>query len=158
MIEADQIITQARTWLGTSFVHQGRSKKTSTASGGVDCIGLIIGVAGELDIKAKDGITPLVQYDQVNYSRSPDGETLKKELDAHFIAVELDDIRVADILLTRIVESPQHVGFVGDYVHGGLSFIHAYQTENKVVEHRLDALWMRRVVAAYRFYDASLGV
>jgi hypothetical protein len=42
---------------------------------------------------------------------------------------------------------------VGDYVHGGLSLIHAYNGAgvNKVVEHRLDESWRRRIVAAWQF-------
>jgi len=47
-VTKQQIILQARTWLGTKYHHQGRLKKSKAGAGGVDCIGLIIGVIDEL--------------------------------------------------------------------------------------------------------------
>jgi cell wall-associated NlpC family hydrolase len=38
-------VTEARTWVGTPFKHQGRTKGV-----GVDCLGIVLGVAEELDI------------------------------------------------------------------------------------------------------------
>jgi hypothetical protein len=41
------------------------------------------------------------------------------------------------------------LGFIGDYEFGGLSMIHAYAWSRKVVEHRLDDVWRRRIVALF---------
>jgi cell wall-associated NlpC family hydrolase len=42
----DDIVRQARTWIGTPFHHQARLK-----SKGCDCLGLIVGVVDELGLK-----------------------------------------------------------------------------------------------------------
>ena len=36
----DDVVKEARTWIGTPFVHQGRTKGLAC-----DCLGLMIGVA-----------------------------------------------------------------------------------------------------------------
>jgi hypothetical protein len=50
---------------------------------------------------------------------------------------------------------PQHVGLIGNYVHGGLSLIHACSKTGRVIEHRLDDRHMKRLVAAYRLPGVS---
>ncbi len=66
-ITQQQIISQARTWLGTKYHHQGRLKKSARGFGGVDCIGLVIGIIDELGIQDGDG-NSLVHADETNYS------------------------------------------------------------------------------------------
>jgi uncharacterized protein YijF (DUF1287 family) len=60
---------------------------------------------------------------------------------------------IGDVVWMRFEKEPQHLGIVGDYVHGGLSLIHAYNGAgvNRVVEHRLDDTWRARIVAAWRY-------
>ncbi len=41
----EQIAAASRSWIGTAFHHQGRTKKTTGHKGGVDCLGLLVGVA-----------------------------------------------------------------------------------------------------------------
>ena len=65
-VTQEDIINQARTWLGTKYHHQGRLKKSSRGDGGVDCIGLVIGIIDELGIQDGDG-NSLVAADEVNY-------------------------------------------------------------------------------------------
>lgn len=64
-IKPEQIAAQARTWLGTHYHHQGRLKKSERGKGGVDCIGLIIGIIDELGIQDGDG-NSLVSADETN--------------------------------------------------------------------------------------------
>jgi cell wall-associated NlpC family hydrolase len=142
------IITEARSWIGTRFVHQGRVKKSVESQGGCDCIGLIIGVATACNIKCK-GIA-LSGIDNKNYSRNPDGINLRKSLDEYLIQVAIEYIHPGDVLLMRINKHPQHVAFVGDYANGGLSLIHCHTQARGVVEHVLDDYWAKRVVAGYR--------
>lgn len=146
-----QIIIEARSWIGTRFHHQGRIKKTENSKGGCDCIGLIIGVASNLDIKCKG--RPLVSFDRTNYSRIPDGESLKNSLDYCLSPINIDSIQLADILLMRINKEPQHVAFVGVNDEGGLSLIHCYMQARGVVEHALDGYWKQKIVAAYSLLD-----
>jgi NlpC/P60 family putative phage cell wall peptidase len=131
------VVTEARTWLGTRFHHQGRLKGV-----GVDCAGLVVGVAEAMGLQVQD---------RTDYTRQPDGTMLQETCDAQLIQIALEDIRPGDVLLMRFEQEPQHLAFVGDYEFGGLSLIHAYAQSRKVVETRLDDVWLARVVAAYRF-------
>ncbi len=65
------IVACARGWIGTRFHHQGRIKKTESHKGGVDCLGLLAGVAAELDLLGSDGM-PLIAADETDYAHQPD--------------------------------------------------------------------------------------
>lgn len=127
-----EILAEARTWLGTPFHHQGRVKGV-----GVDCVGLIVGVLRTL------GHAPL---DQTGYGREPHAGLLEAALEAQLMRVALDAAQPADVLLLRFVREPQHVGLLTEA--GGI--IHTYERVGRVVEHRLDEAWRRRLVRAYR--------
>lgn len=145
MTTSNDILTEARSWIGTRFHHQGRVKKTAAHSGGCDCLGLVVGVASALQLRAKNGGF-ITNSDRFDYGRAPDGATLQTSLEACLFAVPLVEIQPADVLLLRFEKEPQHVGLMGEG-----TLIHCYAAARKVVEHRLDALWHNRIVAAYRF-------
>lgn len=63
------VIAAARGWLDTPFHHQGRLKGV-----GVDCIGLVVGVARELGV----GI-----YDEAELARQPREGRLRAALNEH---------------------------------------------------------------------------
>lgn len=145
------IIVEARSWIGTAFHHQGRVKKTGGHKGGCDCIGLIIGVARALQIAGADGVM-LADCDVIGYGRFPDGIRLYQALRFHLQEISLSQAQPADIVLFRFDENPQHVGFISDYPEAGsLGLIHCYAQVRRVVEHRLDALWQEKQVAAFSF-------
>lgn len=156
IITSEDIITQARSWLGTRFHHQGRLKKTTNTAGGVDCIGLVIGVIAELGLYDAEGQKPLSHYDRTDYSMLPDGKRLKAAIEEHFDSIPITNIAPADMLLFRFQDNPQHVGFVSDYVQGGLGLIHCHARSKKVVEHGLTDVWRNMTVAAYRFKKEHL--
>jgi cell wall-associated NlpC family hydrolase len=54
--------------------------------------------------------------------------------------------RSGDVLLMRFSADPQHFGFFS--TRGQM--IHSYAQARRVVEHRIDLLWQRRVVGVYR--------
>lgn len=144
LMRPECIVEEARTWLGTRFHHQGRVKGV-----GVDCAGLVVGVAQAVGVSITDCS---------DYTRIPDGELLKKLCDQQLTSITRNDIAMGDVLLFRIEREPQHLAIVGNYVShslrdcgdGFLSMIHAYAPARCVVECRLDAVWMQRLVAAYR--------
>jgi len=144
MATREEIVREARTWLGTSFHHQGRIKNV-----GCDCIGLVVGVVHELDIPSLDGNGKLSQHDNTNYGRMPDGKSLKAQLDRFLNPISLKDIQPGDILLLKFEKEPQHVAIISDYHGSGLGMIHCYAQSRKVVEHRLDDLWKDRIISAY---------
>ena len=76
MPDSTTMVTQARTWLGTPFHHQARLKGK-----GCDCLGLIVGVVDELGLKNEQGEF-LAGFDEVTYSKEPDGAYLVQKLTA----------------------------------------------------------------------------
>lgn len=148
MVRAEDIVNEARTWLGTPFHHQGRVK-----GAGVDCVG----VPGE-SARAKGCA---VMYPTA-YSRLPDGITLEAELDRQMHIVwqrgmgdPLDALQPADVLLFRMPKLPRHVGLYAGVVGGEPRFIHATSDAGRVVEVNLDAYWLRALRKVYRFKEVG---
>jgi cell wall-associated NlpC family hydrolase len=131
-----EIVSCARSYLGTPFHHAGRVKGV-----GVDCAGLVICVAHELGYTGPD----LMAYTE--YSQAPDGHTLRRLLREALRPKSLTKpLLPGDVLLMRFAREPQHVALVTD-----LGIVHAYTGVGRVVEHRLDEVWQRRIVAAFAF-------
>jgi len=126
------ITAEARSWLGVPFLHQGRSRA------GVDCAGLVICVCRALGALPPD-------FDVTGYTRQPDG-SMQAACERYLQPAQAAP---GGIFVMRYEGEPQHMGFYADYRHGGLSVVHAVHASGRVVEHRLDALWRRRVVASY---------
>jgi len=164
-ITGQQIIDQARTWLGTKYHHQGRLKKSSRGDGGVDCIGLVIGIIDELGISDGSG-NSLVAADETNYSMYPEQGRLVKSIQQHLREVAKDKMRVGDVLLFKTFKDPQHVGLLSEYPSGGhahegaqiqhLGLIHCNSSAGKVVEQPLTETWERMLTHIYRFKNKQL--
>jgi NlpC/P60 family putative phage cell wall peptidase len=148
MSHGNLIVNEARSWIGTRFVHQGRVKKNASNRGGCDCIGLVVGVADNVGIMYHG--SKLSQYDRLDYAKMPDGTQLEEAFCIYLDRIKIDEIRPADILMFRFNKDPQHVGIIGD-CGDDFSLIHCYLQARKVVEHRLDEHWYNRIVAAFRF-------
>ncbi|MEQ1790548.1 MAG: hypothetical protein ABL857_08900 [Rickettsiales bacterium] len=140
-----EIVACARGWIGTRFHHQGRLKKTDTHKGGVDCLGLLIGVAEELNL-------PFTKYDETSYSHYPDTQKLRTNLASLMQEVPIENIEIGDILLLNVDGNPQHLAIVSDF-SGKFDIIHAYAPARSVVEHVLDTWWRERIVAVFRVAD-----
>lgn len=136
------VVRVAQEWIGTPFHHCGRVKGL-----GVDCAGLLIGVARELGL-----VSP--EFDVNDYGRVPDGSTLTRFCKQYLDPIPKNLLRSGDVLVMAIDEDPQHLGIINDYKHGGNSLIHAACRRDgvgEVIETRL--MWHRRqrFVAAYSF-------
>jgi cell wall-associated NlpC family hydrolase len=140
LVSGADVVACARTWIGTPFQHQQRIKGLA-----VDCAGLVIGVAREL------GLVP-AEFDVTHYSRQPDGVSIQRWCQEHMLCVEQSAMRPGDVVVVAFDVRPQHLGIVGNYWHGGMSMIHAYEHAmvHKVVEHRLLFSQAMRFSAAYR--------
>lgn len=155
---SDKIMAEARSWLGTKFHHQGRLKKSKDNQGGCDCIGLIIGIASRLQLLSKlEGGLLLKDYDNISYPKMPDGQNLYYQLSLHLKEINIEQLQVGDILLFKFNENPQHVALISNNTtcNSGkaLNIIHAYIKAKKVVEHRLDEIWQKRIISAFRFKE-----
>lgn len=129
MMHGEQVVAAARQWLGTPWHHQGRVRGV-----GVDCVGVIIGVARDLGLST---------FDVTGYARRPAPGEVAGGCEAHLkpVAAALP----GDVLLFHVDGQPQHMGFVTD-----IGVLHAFAPMRRVVEHGLDDGWRAKIVAAYR--------
>lgn len=132
MLNKEITIAAARGCIGTPFHHQGRQK-----GAGLDCIGLVIHALSEggMDIA-----------DNLDYGRSPQAGKLEEALLAHGF-FEVTEQQAGDVLLFRILRSPQHVGLAATESR----FVHAYAPLGRVIETELGPLWQRRLCGIYRY-------
>lgn len=154
-VTKQQIILQARTWLGTKYHHQGRLKKSKAGAGGGDCIGLIIGVIDELGLQDGEG-NPLSRHDEFNYSMYPERGRLVGAIQKHLREVPEEKMTQGDVLLFRTFRDPQHVGLLTEYPTGGAGLIHCNSSAGKVVEQPLSDAWLRMLTHVYRFKTKQL--
>lgn len=141
MITPEQVVAEARTWIGTPYQHQARVKGV-----GVDCAGLLIGVARALGLVSPD-------FDVNGYARLPDGWSLIESSERHMQRVERADMRGGDAVAVRFDSGPQHFGLLAPYRHGGMSIIHAASKHARVIETRLlfgSGPRAMKLVGAYR--------
>ena len=129
----EEIVAEARRWLGTPFHHQGRQRGV-----GVDCAGVLFGVAWALGIS---------DFDLRAYPPRPEPDMMSAHLARHLQPIPKASARPGDVLRFMIDRRPQHLGILTapDQV------LHAYQHAGRCVEHRLDDKWRRRICGAYRF-------
>jgi NlpC/P60 family putative phage cell wall peptidase len=133
-IARSEVIEAARSWLGTPFHHQGRVRGV-----GVDCAGVIVGVARELGLS---------EVDATGYGHRPDSRELERLCHAHMTPVAIEAAQPGDVLLLTIEGLPQHLAFLTE-LGGERAMLHAYAPARRVVEHRIDAVWAERIVAAF---------
>jgi len=125
-----QVVQEARTHIGTPWVHQGRAPGVQ-----LDCAGLVIVVARRLGLVGAD-------YDVNGYVPSPDGTMLRWCEEA---MEPIPELELGAVLALATAQEPQHLGIVADYVHGGWSLVHAcnFSTPPRVIETRV--LFARRM-------------
>lgn len=133
-ITGQTVVTEARKWVGTKFVHTGRQVGV-----GVDCVGLIICV-----FSSAAGLA----YDNRNYSRlMPDG-LVRAELEQWLMPVaDGEEWAAGDVLLFKVGGVEQHVAFWT----GEGTIVHAYQSAKCVAEHELTDSWRYRVTGVFRW-------
>lgn len=133
MTTRSDIVSAARRYIGTPFVHQGRHIEH-----GVDCAGLLMCVAydvGLSDVRVTD------------YGRMPDANRSQSIIESHMDPVPYSNLMPGDALSFVILQDVQHYGIV---VESG-RFIHAYQPAGKVVETSLSGPWLHRLRGCYSF-------
>lgn len=140
MATRDDIINEARLWVGTRWQHQGRVRKNDKFHGGVDCLGLILEVGNKLDLFPD-------QFKYHNYNRLPHDNLLLQECERYAIKKPLTDLLPGDILAFRIQYEPQHLALL---THDN-TIIHAYVQARCVAENSLNEEWKSKLVAVFSY-------
>jgi len=141
-----RVLSEARTWIGTPYVHQASCK-----GAGCDCLGLIRGVW-----RALYGTEPeaVPAYSQ-DWAEPQGDEVLLRAALRHLLPVAAHEgLRPGQVLLFRMKQSgiAKHLGLCSqaDDAAGGAHFIHAY-SGHAVTESPLSAPWRRRIAARFEF-------
>jgi len=142
------IIQTARTWLNTKFHHQGRVKRNKQNLGGCDCIGLIIGVGNELNIKPHN--KNLSDYDTIQYGRAHKRNQLNNALSYCF--KKSTTISRGTILVFQINPDLQHCAIISE-IKNPIKIIHCDAKAKKVVENNISESWLRKIIGTYDFPD-----
>ncbi len=124
MIAVEQLVAEAREWVGVKFVHQGRSRF------GADCLGFIAATLAEL------GSRVLLDHLPNNYGRNPQALLL----DGLTSLCQRIEIEPGALLIFQFPQStlPSHAA-----IYTGESIIHAFEREHKVVESTYAAPWTK---------------
>ena len=129
----------ARSYIGTPFHHMGRLPGV-----GLDCVGVLICCARELGL-----VTP--GFDIPAYTPTPDGTTMLAWAKEYMTPLSREAMSPRNVILLITDTEPQHLAILGDYLHGGLSIIHAANSAKppRVIETRLMFSRVQRFVAVY---------
>lgn len=141
-VSRQDIVVEARKWLGTPYVHQA-----SVRGAGADCLGLLRGVWRDV-IGHEPEPVPVYSMDW----SEPQGEgRLWAAAQRHLSQTPMTRVAAGDVLLFRMRDGgvAKHLGIVTD-TGAETRFIHAYSGHG-VVENTLSAPWRRRVVACFQF-------
>lgn len=127
----------ARSYLGVPFLHQGRNPAV-----GIDCVGLLV-------LAARDcGLHELAAQDFTAYDRNPAMGQLESRLQAA-LGNPLRVLTPGCVVSVDFFGQTRHVGIIGEDA-GRLTIIHTYNRPAMVIEHGIDAKWLRRITGAYR--------
>ena len=138
----DAVIDEARSWIGTRYVHQA-----STRNVGCDCLGLIRGVW-----RGVYGQEPLaVPAYSADWSEASREERLWKAARQILLPKKVGLEEPGDVLLFRMRDSgvAKHLAIAADCDQSP-TFIHAYSGHG-VIESSLSLPWRRRIVARFSF-------
>ncbi len=138
-LTGQQVVLEARSWIGTPYIHQASKKGL-----GCDCLGLVRGLWRAL-IGDEPEATPAYSS---NWAERGGKEQLLTAANAHFLPVERHKILPGDVILFRLrAKSPaKHLGVFT----GNNRFVHAYDGAS-VVESALDEFWARHIHSVHRF-------
>lgn len=137
-------VAEARTWIGTPYVHQGAVK-----GAGCDCLGLIRGLW-----QAHYATEPeTVPFYTADWSEPQGDERLLQAAKRNLRDVSHDDMAAGQVLLFRMRSGAvaKHLGLLA-CVGAAPTFIHAYAGHG-VTESPLSAPWARRIVARFAFLE-----
>lgn len=130
MVTREQIVTEAREWLGTPWRHQRRSKGVAA-----DCAGLVVGVGMRCGAFKEGQIENSNMNQYRAYSHIIDTKQMLKALKD--LMVESDDLIIGNVCFLQIDGIPQHLGIISR-TSPNLYIIHGYFKIRRVVENKID--------------------
>ena len=137
-----QVLSQARTWIGTPYRHQASCK-----GAGTDCLGLIRGLYRELygrEPEKPPAYSPLWAELSSRASR----ELMLQAAERHLVPRDIEGVCPGDVLLFRL--SPHHPVKHAAILSEEGRMIHAYAGQS-VLETAFVPWWQKRLAAVFAF-------
>ncbi|MFC7290882.1 peptidase P60 [Hirschia litorea] len=144
MLPRQDIVDEARKWLGTPYQHQA-----SCLHVGCDCLGLVRGVWRSVIGEEPERAPPYTP----NWAEDLCEETLLDAARRHLTEVPIGRVHEGDVLLFRMgLGAPMKHAAIITEAHDGsaVKIIHAYWGR-AVVETHMGLWWKRRVGGAFSF-------
>lgn len=143
MIAREDIVAEARSWLGTPYRHQASVKGVGT-----DCLGLVRGVYRAL-LRGEPEQPPAYSADWAEAGRK---ELLREAARRHLVEIAPETASRGDVVLFRMLRN-------GPAKHAAIltapaRMIHAY-TGHAVMETAMSPWWRRRLAFAFSFPGVS---
>jgi hypothetical protein len=149
MANRKQLITEARTWLGTPFAHQGRIKGQAS-----DCVGMGLCVAQIFGLQDKLGRPLDAKSGGLDYSAQPMSDLVLEGCKERLHEISPADMREGDVLCLRSGAAACHTALVTRMYEGTpnecLGIIHAYSPAGRVVETVLNDRIRDRIAGAFQ--------
>jgi len=146
MTLGQQIIAEARLWIGTPYLHQA-----SVREAGADCLGLLRGVWRAV-LGDEPEVVPVYTDDWAEPSKD---EVLLAAAERWLREKPCTHPAVGDVILFRMREGSiaKHLGLQSE-TGPHPRFIHAY-TGHGVIESSLSTPWERRIAARFAFPEGT---
>lgn len=139
MISRNEIVTKARSHIGTKWRHQGRSPL------GLDCAGLVVVVAHELNIS---------DFDCISYGRRSHGRQFVGIMRDHLVEKPAVNPKPGDIGIFAEPKYPCHTG-IFSMRYGVLHIIHAHVSRRKVVEEPYEPHWASKITNLFEYPEVT---
>ncbi len=139
LVKTEDIIAEARSWVGTPYHHQASLKGVA-----VDCVGLVRGIFRKLY-----GFEPPERLDySSDWGDSNGSEDVVNAAFKYLEPVALEDMQPGDVVAVRWKKGrvAKHVMVLTD----NNMAVHAYN-RSPTTEIHLSDWWRRRIVYAFRF-------
>jgi len=146
MTSRNRIVTEARCWIGTPYLHQA-----SVKGAGADCLGLLRGVW-----RAVLGFEPeKVPFYTEDWAEPARREALTEAAERWLVPKMLADAVPGDVLVFRMRAGSiaKHVGIQTE-TGACPRFVHSY-THHGVIESPLSLPWQRRIAVRFAFPEGA---
>jgi NlpC/P60 family putative phage cell wall peptidase len=144
---AVRVVGEARSWIGTPYVHQASAKGVGT-----DCLGLLRGVWREV-MGAEPELVPAYSPD---WSEAEGREDLMAAGHRWLVRKDPGAAAAGDVVLFRMRDGSvaKHLG-IQSSAGPEARLIHAY-TGHGVLESPLSEPWARRIAARFQFPEGAI--
>ena len=146
MITREQVIQEAREWIGTPWHHQACVKGE-----GADCAMFIVGVALNTGLMTEEQTEMVPAYPKDWHLHNEESMLIPIVEQFDVVQIPVEEAVPGDIIMFKVAKCESHLGLLTE--EGW--FIHAFSSVkvNRVIESRLDDRWKRRLTRAYRFTE-----